>query len=208
MATINGRILLADPLALPSPVEDGRQGCPRWDVHAAIGPGGVVAGAAVALSRLDDEARCPPTRAQQGAPQRRPALTLRAGACAISPRQSVAEVGQTLSLSSERSGEVVLVRDRVVLLSQSVPAGGSAAFTFVQAGLYQLGLTCGPDWQEAWVLVGTSPFLTVTGPDGAFAFGPLPPGRWALAVHHGGLGQVSRVVETQPGEDVHLTVRF
>jgi plastocyanin len=67
----------------------------------------------------------------------------------------------------------------------AIPTGGSFEHTFGRDGFYRVGCDIHPA-MTASVFAATTPFTTVAGTDGGFAFDGVPPGPWTVTVYTGG----------------------
>jgi len=55
------------------------------------------------------------------------------------------------------------------------------------------------DWMSAWLIAVDHPYHAVTGDDGGFAIGNVPPGTYTLETWHESLGTSTRTVTVEPG---------
>jgi hypothetical protein len=67
----------------------------------------------------------------------------------------------------------------------AIPTGGSFEHTFARDGFYRVGCDIHPA-MTASVFAATTPFTTVAGSDGGFAFDGVPRGPWTVTVYTGG----------------------
>jgi plastocyanin len=67
----------------------------------------------------------------------------------------------------------------------AIPTGGSFEHTFARDGFYRVGCDIHPA-MTASVFAATTPFTTVAGSDGGFAFDGVPTGPWTVTVYTGG----------------------
>lgn len=56
-------------------------------------------------------------------------------------------------------------------------------------------------WMSAWVFMADTPYFAVTGEDGTFDLGDVPPGTYTLKVWHGKLGESSAEVTVEAGAE-------
>ncbi len=56
-------------------------------------------------------------------------------------------------------------------------------------------------WMSAWVFMAKTPYYAVTGADGSFTLGDVPPGNYTVKVWHGKLGQSSSQVTVAAGAE-------
>jgi len=126
------------------------------------------------------------------APQRTPLVLDR---CRLVPRLQRVAVGGTVMVNG---------RDAIFARLQFVASGGATPLTTVflsdvgqvvpvsdatvRPGLVRIQDDRHP-WIRAWLVVSPHPFVSITGPDGRFAFAGVPPGRYALVAWHERLGE-------------------
>jgi hypothetical protein len=77
-----------------------------------------------------------------------------------------------------------------------------------QAGLLRIECDVGHIWMRAYILISSSPFSAVTGPDGIFEIRGIPPGRYRLLAWHEAFGKIEREVSLVQGEHLTLTLVF
>ena len=63
-------------------------------------------------------------------------------------------------------------------------------------------------WMNAWIIVIDHPYFAVTGPDGGFAIGNVPPGTYTLEVWHEHLGATTQTVTVVEGETSDASVEL
>lgn len=63
-------------------------------------------------------------------------------------------------------------------------------------------------WMSAYIHVLAHPYFAVTGTDGAFDLGQLPPGEYVVSVWHETLGTQTQTVTVNPGETAELSISF
>lgn len=63
-------------------------------------------------------------------------------------------------------------------------------------------------WMSAWVGVVEHPYYAVTGEDGAFEIGNLPPGTYTLEAWHETLGTATRQVAVAPAQTLEVAFDF
>lgn len=54
-------------------------------------------------------------------------------------------------------------------------------------------------WMSAWVFMAKTPYFAITGADGSYSIGDVPPGDYTVKVWHGKLGETSTDVKVEPG---------
>ncbi len=52
-------------------------------------------------------------------------------------------------------------------------------------------------WMSAWIVVRDNPYYAVTGEDGSYRIGDVPPGKYTIVLWHEGLGQVEKQVTVE-----------
>ena len=67
----------------------------------------------------------------------------------------------------------------------AIPTGGSYEYTFARDGFYRVGCDIHPA-MAASMFAATTPYTTIAGSDGRFAFEDVPPGPWTVTVYTGG----------------------
>ena len=67
----------------------------------------------------------------------------------------------------------------------AIPTGSNFEYTFRRDGFYRVGCDIHPA-MTASVFAATTPFTTLAGSDGSFAFDDVPPGPWTVTVYTGG----------------------
>jgi plastocyanin len=63
-------------------------------------------------------------------------------------------------------------------------------------------------WMGGWIFVASNPYFDITGADGTFKLGAVPPGKYTLEVWHEILGKQTQQVEVGTGEIVNVTFEF
>jgi plastocyanin len=67
----------------------------------------------------------------------------------------------------------------------ALPTGGNYDHTFGREGFYRVGCDIHPA-MAASIFAASTPFTTLAGSDGSFAFDEVPPGPWIITVYTGG----------------------
>jgi plastocyanin len=67
----------------------------------------------------------------------------------------------------------------------AIPTGGSYLYTFKRDGFYRVACDIHPS-MSATVFSTTTPFTTLAGADGSFAFDAVPAGPWRVSVYAAG----------------------
>jgi plastocyanin len=87
---------------------------------------------------------------------------------------------------------------RTSAFNVAIPTGESYTYTFERDGFYRVGCDIHPA-MAASVFAATSPFTTVAGADGSFAFSDIPAGAWTVTVYADGK-RLRKEVEVGGGE--------
>ena len=74
---------------------------------------------------------------------------------------------------------------RASAFNVAIPTGESYTYTFERDGFYRVGCDIHPAMAAA-VFAASSPFATVAGADGSFAFSGVPAGDWSVTVYADG----------------------
>ena len=74
---------------------------------------------------------------------------------------------------------------RAQAFNVAIPTGGTYDHTFAREGFYRVGCDIHPA-MAASIFASASPFTTVAGSDGSFAFEEVPPGQWTVTAYAGG----------------------
>ena len=67
----------------------------------------------------------------------------------------------------------------------AIPTGSNFEYTFRRDGFYRVGCDIHPA-MTASIFAAATPFTTLAGSDGRFAFDNVPPGPWTVTVYTGG----------------------
>lgn len=62
------------------------------------------------------------------------------------------------------------------------------------------------DWMSAWLIVAEHPYHVVTGADGSFEIGNVPPGTYSLESWHESLGATTQSVTVEAGGTVEIAI--
>jgi plastocyanin len=74
---------------------------------------------------------------------------------------------------------------RISAFNVAIPTGESYTYTFERDGFYRVGCDIHPAMAAA-VFAAASPFVTLAGRDGRFAFDEVPAGAWTVVVYADG----------------------
>jgi hypothetical protein len=61
---------------------------------------------------------------------------------------------------------------------------------------------------EGWIYVVDNPYYAVTGPDGKFTIGDVPPGDYKLVIAQPYVGVVEQAVTVKAGEPTKLAIEL
>ena len=64
------------------------------------------------------------------------------------------------------------------------------------------------DWMNAWIVILDHPYFAITGEDGAYAIGDIPPGTYTLTAWHEKLGRQQHQATVKAAEQKKVTVTF
>jgi plastocyanin len=87
---------------------------------------------------------------------------------------------------------------RASAFNVAIPTGEAYTYTFERDGFYRVGCDIHPA-MAASVFAASSPFTTVAGADGSFAFAGVPAGAWTVTVYADGK-RLHKDVEVAGGE--------
>ena len=113
--------------------------------------------------------------------------------CVFIPRVVLVPVGGTMEfLNSDRL--LHNIRSRNIkhnrAFNRTQPRARTIPITFAKSEIVQVGCDL-HSWMRSWVVVADHPFYTITGYDGEFTLGNVPPGRYTLEVWQEVLGTVT-----------------
>ena len=77
-----------------------------------------------------------------------------------------------------------------------------------QAGVIRIECDVGHTWMRAYIVISSSPFTAVTGPDGAYQIRDVPAGRYRLLAWHEAFGTIEREVNLASGGHLSLMLVF
>jgi plastocyanin len=130
-------------------------------------------------------------------------------ACAFVPRIVVVPAGGTVDfLNSDRLLHNIQATPKMnVSFNRTQPKGRTIPVTFAKPEIVRINCNL-HSWMTGWVVVAAHPLYAVTGTDGQFAFGNLPPGPYKLQVWHERLGTVPANVIVGDQQPARVTVEM
>jgi plastocyanin len=172
---------------------------PMRDEEVVVGPGGGLGNVVVRVTDGEAGHYDPPA-----AP-----ASLDQNACMYRPRVQAIVAGQTISI---RNGDQTLhnvhgYRGPATLFNQAeIPGLPPIARKLGAAGdILKFKCDVHP-WMTGYVVVNANPFFAVTGPDGRFKIGGLPPGKYTLTAWQERYG--AKTAEVTVAEDKPTEVSF
>jgi plastocyanin len=147
---------------------------------------------------------------ERGKPWDKPAAPPQLGnsGCDFVPRVQIVPVGQELEFANNDPvfHNLHTFLDKTTVHNVSLPKNGrKIRRSFTEPGLVKVECDAHA-WMKAWIYVADSPYYAMTGKDGRFSIGDLPPGKYTLAVWHEYTGLSEVPFTVAPGATVPLTV--
>ena len=137
------------------------------------------------------------------------AVTLDQRGCMFVPRVIAIRAGQTLNLRNSDSvshNVHPMPKENREWNQQQSPQTPDIQHRFARPEI-MIPVKCNVhSWMHAYIGVVEHPYFAVTGADGRFAFGNVPPGDYTIAVWHERLGNQSQPVHVDAS--AHATVDF
>lgn len=130
--------------------------------------------------------------------------------CIFVPHVLSATVGQTLQIynSDPFLHDAHARIGPRTLFNRAIMHGKSARELLRDPGLIQLNCNVRHTWMQAYVFVADHPYHAVTGTDGRFRIGDIPPGKYQLEVWHEMLGSQEREVALGAGKTATVDVEL
>lgn len=119
--------------------------------------------------------------------------------CRFEPHVVVIPAGATVEFlnSDQAAHNVHIFPLKNEPFNQTVPVGAKHAATFPKSDKIQIKCDLHP-WMKSWLIVTESPFVAVTGADGAFEIAGLPPGEHKATLWHEELGKGQVTIRVEP----------
>lgn len=190
------------PVLPPQPVykEGDACGATVRDERLLVGKGGVLQNAVVFLDGVDS-----------GKPIRREdPVALDNLKCAFVPHVAAGTVGQTLSMhnSDPFLHDAHAWLGAHTLFNVALLKGKTKDQPLSEPGLIHINCNVRHTWMHAYVFVGENPYHAVTGADGSFVIGDIPPGTYKLTAWQEMLGTVDRMVTVESGKATRVDVEI
>lgn len=208
-ATLTGKILFTGKRPAPIKIDmDEDPQCaklhknPVYDDRVAVGPGGGLANVFIYIkSGLEGKHFRPPEQV----------AAIDQHGCWFQPRVLGIETGQMLDVTnSDPVTHNIHPRahvNREWNQSQS-PGAAPLARRFIRPEI-MIRVKCNiHGWMKAWIGVVDHPYFAVTGKDGAFEIGNVPPGAYTVAAWQEELGAQEQQVTVPPSGKLELTFTF
>ena len=204
-AAIQGKVKLnGTPPEMPMTKRDADPFCaktPMKDEEVVVGPGNGLANVVVRVTGGADGHYDPPTT---------PA-SLDQSACMYRPRVQAIVAGQALSI---RNGDQTLhnvhgYKGPSTMFNQAeIPGLPPIAKKIGEAGdVLKFKCDVHP-WMTGYVVVNNNPFFAVTGNDGWFRIGNLPPGTYTLTAWHERYGTKTAQVTVAEGKPAEVSFAY
>jgi plastocyanin len=165
-------------------VPEGQQ-VEKTDQSIVVGEGNALANAVITIAVKGAEVKVPP------AP-----ISIDQKGCRFSPHVLAVPAGATVEfLNSDKvSHNVHTYPTKNTAMNKTIAAGSKEAQVLEKADRIEIKCDIHP-WMNSWLLVTDTPFMAVTGPDGAFSIEGLAPGKYDAEVWHEKLGKEKVAIE-------------
>lgn len=139
------------------------------------------------------------------------AVVLDQAGCVYEPHVVAARTGQTLTFrnSDDTLHNVNVQPKNNPAFNEGQPLKGMASDKVFQ--VQEVGIPARCDvhpWMQAFVSVFDHPYFAVSGNDGSFDLGSLPPGDYVVEAWHETLGTLTQSVTVAPSGPASLTISF
>jgi len=203
--SISGKVTVtgkhAQPAAMPVTKDHATCGHSKASEALQVGAGGALRNAVVYLDKI-----------ASGKPVAAKDVTLDQMGCTYVPHVQATTRGSQIEL---HSNDAVLhnvhgaLEGKDILFNVAMPMKGQRIKKKLKkAGLVQVTCDAGHTWMKAYVQVFDHPYFAVTGADGSFQLGDVPPGTYDLVVWHELLGKQTQRVTVTGGGDAKVTFAF
>ncbi len=133
--------------------------------------------------------------------------------CSYTPHVVGIMVGQPMVVTSSddttHNVHFMAKKNRIRDANQTIAKGQKKEVTFKRPELGSSYFKCDiHGWMKSWIGIFDHPFFVVTGDDGAFDLGKLPPGDYEIEAWHETLGTQQQKVTLKDGETVTLDLTF
>lgn len=133
--------------------------------------------------------------------------------CRFRPHVQTVEVGAELQVENHdpilHNTHPVYLGDKSTLFNIALPERGQMVKKKVRRpGILQVQCDAGHVWMRAFVHAFDHPYHAVTGKDGAFTLGDVPPGRYTLRAWHEAAGTLSREITVPASGEVTAELAF
>jgi plastocyanin len=183
-------------------------GVAEYDV-VSVGSGGALESAVVYISKIK--------QGKDWAEEMKGQFELDQRGCKFVPKTYVVKRGAKMKVANKdpvshnvHSYEVK-GRSRITVFNSGQPAGSEFVkpVRMRRKGSHGLKLECDiHNFMHGWMFVAENPYYSVTGKDGAFSIGDLPPGDYELGVWHPVLGEQSTKVTIAAGAKAAATFQY
>lgn len=130
--------------------------------------------------------------------------------CAFVPHVLSASVGQNIEIhnSDPFLHDAQAWLGPKTLFNVAIPAKRTVHRPLAYPGLVHITCNVRHTWMHAYLFIAEHPYHTVTGDNGEFNIGDIPPGRYKLTAWHELLGSIDREVTVESGKTAKLDLDF
>jgi plastocyanin len=129
--------------------------------------------------------------------------------CVFIPHVLIVPAGGTVDfLNSDRLLHNIHTTPKInPSINRTQPKDRTIPFKFEKPEIVRINCDL-HSWMQAWVVVAAHPYYALTGVDGQFEFGNLPPGQYKLQVWHERLGTVPASVTVTDRQPASVTIEM